>query len=397
MHKVDVIIIGGGITGLWLLNTLNKRGLRVLLLEKEALGAKQTMQSQGILHGGTKYALKGQATREAKTLAHMPAIWQSCLAGHDPLDLSAVKVLSSHHYLFSTGQLFGRLKNIVSSHALSQGRYLNDRSTYPLFFQHPEFNGSMCAIDETVIDVPSLIQALSQRQASQILKVDHHTVYHPNDSGGLSHIEIHAGEKTQVIQANTYLFAAGDGNAALLAPFNQAPKMQRRPLHQVCLTFPKDDPTLHVFAHCVAKGTKPLFTITTHRAKNGHIIWYIGGDIAETGVDRDHDAQIAHTLSVLKKHLPWVDFHDVQAHSFRVNRAERHQESGKKPDSYTIDRFANIMVTWPTKLVFVPALAEDIASMIDVPRHADKNKYQGLPAWPGVTVSKPKWRHDEKT
>ena len=75
MHA-DVVIVGGGIAGLWILSALRAEGYQTILLEKDALGAGQTLASQGIIHGGTKYALTGkltgrseERTRHARTLA----------------------------------------------------------------------------------------------------------------------------------------------------------------------------------------------------------------------------------------------------------------------------------------------------------------------------------------
>ena len=56
---LDVLIFGGGGAGLWLLDDLAARGYRVLLAEAGDLGAGQTIASQGIIHGGLKYALRG--------------------------------------------------------------------------------------------------------------------------------------------------------------------------------------------------------------------------------------------------------------------------------------------------------------------------------------------------
>ena len=58
----DIIIFGGGIAGLWLLGRLREAGYSALLLESRALGGVQTSASQGIVHGGTKYALTGKLT-----------------------------------------------------------------------------------------------------------------------------------------------------------------------------------------------------------------------------------------------------------------------------------------------------------------------------------------------
>ena len=56
---VDVLIIGGGIAGLWTLACLQKAGYKAVLLESQSLGHGQTRYAQGIIHGGTKYALSG--------------------------------------------------------------------------------------------------------------------------------------------------------------------------------------------------------------------------------------------------------------------------------------------------------------------------------------------------
>ena len=49
---VEVVIFGGGIAGLWLLDELHRAGMTTLLLEAHELGSGQTIASQGIIHGG---------------------------------------------------------------------------------------------------------------------------------------------------------------------------------------------------------------------------------------------------------------------------------------------------------------------------------------------------------
>ena len=52
-HSTDIVVFGGGIAGLWLLNRLRDEGYDAILLEADGLGAAQTLASQGIIHGGT--------------------------------------------------------------------------------------------------------------------------------------------------------------------------------------------------------------------------------------------------------------------------------------------------------------------------------------------------------
>jgi glycine/D-amino acid oxidase-like deaminating enzyme len=55
MVDVDVLLIGGGAQGLWLLNDLSKRQYRTVLLERAELGGGQTCHSHGLIHRGHYY------------------------------------------------------------------------------------------------------------------------------------------------------------------------------------------------------------------------------------------------------------------------------------------------------------------------------------------------------
>jgi len=89
---VDVVIVGGGIAGLWTFNQLQKQGYHVALLENKSLGSDQTVCSQGIIHGGLKYALQGMLTPDANAIKQMPTLWQSCLTGTGILNLKNVEI-----------------------------------------------------------------------------------------------------------------------------------------------------------------------------------------------------------------------------------------------------------------------------------------------------------------
>ena len=51
----DVIVIGGGIHGLFLMREASLRGLRVLAIEKGNWGGETTSAWLRILHGGLRY------------------------------------------------------------------------------------------------------------------------------------------------------------------------------------------------------------------------------------------------------------------------------------------------------------------------------------------------------
>src|SRR5690349_13250327 len=96
MIQVDVLIYGGGIAGLWTLALLRHAGYRTLLLENRALGAGQTIQAQGIIHGGLKYTIPGVDDLDATAaIRDMPARWKHNLQGQDTPDLSSATVHSN--------------------------------------------------------------------------------------------------------------------------------------------------------------------------------------------------------------------------------------------------------------------------------------------------------------
>ena len=85
----DVVIVGAGIAGLWLHNRLSQLGYHCLLLENQKIGHAQTLSAQGIIHGGSKYALNGILSNAAQTISGMPARWKACLQGNGEIDYPA--------------------------------------------------------------------------------------------------------------------------------------------------------------------------------------------------------------------------------------------------------------------------------------------------------------------
>ena len=148
----DMVIFGGGIAGLWVLNRLRQLGFSAILFEPVALGGGQTNKAQGIIHGGMKYALQGVFTSEANAMAAMPERWKACLKGKGDIDLSSVPVLSKKQYLWSQGKLTAKLTGFLAGVSLASKVKSLKKNQYPTVFQHPEFKGQVFALDELVVD-----------------------------------------------------------------------------------------------------------------------------------------------------------------------------------------------------------------------------------------------------
>jgi glycerol-3-phosphate dehydrogenase len=351
--ETDICILGGGIAGLWLNARLRSEGYSTLLVERQTLGGGQSSKSQGIIHGGTKYALQGKLTGAAEAISGMPERWRKCLAGEGELDLSGARLLSEHHYLWSPGSLIGNLAGFFASKAL-RGRVDSVRGNeLPAVFANPRFKGKVYRLAELVLDVPDVIRRLAELAEGTL-------VQHPEPR-----IERHAdGSIAQIrlgdtlIRARRYVLTAGEGNEALLRDWGVAqPAMQRRPLQMVLVKTP-GLPAL--YAHCLGSSPKPRLTVTTHPCADGQWCWYLGGELAEEGVELAPQALIARAAGELAELLPWVDLGQAQWATLPINRAEPAQSGLVRPDTAFLTAVHNVLVSWPTKLALAPDLSDQV-------------------------------------
>lgn len=356
--ETDICILGGGIAGLWLNARLRQLGYSTLLIERGALGGGQSSKSQGIIHGGTKYALHGKLTSAAEAIAEMPARWRACLDGQGELDLSGVRLLSAHHYLWSPGSLISNMAGFFASKALRGRVDAVKGREMPEVFNDPAFKGKVYRLAELVLDVPDVIRRLAEL-APDGLVVDSAPVIERHADGGIAGIRL----ADKVVKAQRYVLTAGEGNEALLSSWGvEQPAMQRRPL-QMVLVKGADLPAL--YAHCLGSSPKPRLTVTTHPCADRQWCWYLGGELAEQGVELTADALIDRAQDELRQLLPWVDLSGCQWTTLPVNRAEPAQSGLVRPDTAYMQAVHNVLVTWPTKLALAPNLSDQALAELE--------------------------------
>ena len=363
--NADIAIIGGGIAGLWLHHRLNDLGYYTVLIENQTLGNAQTLSSQGIIHGGAKYSLNGMLSGATSAISDMPKRWLDCLDGSGEIDLSETNVLTDNQLMWSTQSLSSKLTSFFSSKALNGHMQSLDKKSLPEFFKHPEFKGNLYRLNEPVVDVPSLLKNLSKKWQERIFCIKEEYELISSTDGKIEKILIGSTDELQAsieLQAKKFILTSGEGNEALLKRLSiNTPKMQRRPL-QMVLAKEKKLPGL--YAHCIGASTKPLATITTHVHSDGDNVWYIGGNIAEEGVQQSKSALINHTKKTLSKLLPWFEMHGIEWETHCVNRAEPAQKALLRPDTAFLARANNVYITWPTKLALTPNLADQVIAQL---------------------------------
>ncbi|MGE8410905.1 MAG: NAD(P)/FAD-dependent oxidoreductase [Pseudomonas sp.] len=381
--STDVLIVGAGVAGLWLNARLRRQGFSTVLVENASLGGGQSVKSQGIIHGGAKYALHGALTGASEAIADMPRRWREALAGSGELDLSGVRLLSEAHYLWSPGTLAGNLTSFFASKAV-RGRVDQVKGEQlPPALQDKRFKGKVYRLAELVVDVPSLIERLAELAGDSLLAGE--KIEPLLENGQVAGLRVDGRE----IRAQRIVLSAGAGNAQLLqAAGLSQPAMQRRPLHMVLVKGPTLKP---LYAHCLGGGPKPRITVTTHPAADGQWVWYLGGDIAEAeGVAREPAAQIAAAQKELGQLLPWIDLGQAQWATLRVDRAEPAQSGLARPDNAFLAEQDRLLVGWPTKLALAPDFADRVLAAFErdgiVPTHGEP-----LPDLPRPPLGQPAW------
>ncbi|MBU0903215.1 MAG: FAD-dependent oxidoreductase [Gammaproteobacteria bacterium] len=381
--STDVLIVGGGVAGLWLNARLRRQGFATVLVENASLGGGQSVKSQGIIHGGAKYALHGALTGASEAIADMPRRWREALAGNGELDLTGVRLLSDAHYLWSPGSLAGNITSFFASKAV-RGRVDQVKGEQlPPALQHPKFKGKVYRLAELVLDVPSLISRLSELAGDGLLAAER--IEPLQENGELTGLRVDGRE----IRAQRIILSAGRGNAELLSSLGLSqPAQQLRPLYMVLVKGPTLKP---LYAHCLGGGPKPRVTVTTHPAADGQWVWYLGGDLAEAdGVARDEASQVKAAQKELSDLLPWVDLSSAQWATLRVERAEPAQSGLVRPDNAFVHEQNKLLVGWPTKLALAPDFADRVLAALSRDG-IQPTPHAPLPELPRPAIAAPAW------
>ena len=390
--SVDVLVIGGGIAGLWTHARLQQEGYKSVLLESDALGAGQTRFAQGIIHGGTKYALTGKLTASSEAVADMPSRWRACFEGKGELDLTQAELLSDAHYLWSTTSLTSRISGFFASKVMRSRSDEVDQASLPLVFQNENFKGQFYRLDEPVFNTLSVVRAIAEPRKKSILLIDQETIEHREKQ-----LSVQASDgQCYAFHYKKIILLAGQGNESLLARFGfELPEMQLRLLKMVVMRGAEGNKLRDmIYAHCLGASVNPRVTITSHLDNEGSIVWYMGGQLAEEGVNKSDGDLITSAKKELGVLIPWLDISDAQWGVLKINRAEIKQPGKARPVTFSIEQNKDVITAWPTKMALSPALADELIAMIkkdNVQASADMS----LPLWPQIKYAEFPWNEEK--
>lgn len=383
--QLDVLVFGGGAAGLWCLDLIRRAGYHAILLESKALGAGQTIQAQGIIHGGGKYALRGVRDFEAaRATSLMPNRWRRSLTGELEPYLDDAEILSDRCHLWLPRhsavawlQSWAGMSFAIKAGLLATRPEKVSRNDWPAALRDSAL--AVYSLAEPVIATGSFLKALAAHHRSAIFLYDGASVQ-------FSASGVRVGDV--FLQPHAMVLAAGVGNGELLRRAGmEEDLMQRRPLGMVLLrgNLPR------LFGHCVL-GSKTGLTITTPMPG----LWQIGGEIAER-LAGEQNAAVARqrALEEIRYWLPGLDLRRAEIAIYHAVRAEARTVAHRRPSGVHVSRVApGKVVAWPTKLSMVPILAEEVFKILRLDLKAPGG-YDKTPAWPEPEIAHYPWEEAE--
>lgn len=360
MQNYDAIIVGGGIAGLFTLARLIDNGYQTLLLEQNTLGAKQTLASQGIIHGGTKYSLLGKKTNAQKQISAMPRYWRDCLAGQGEVDLTQASVLCDNQLMWARRDISSKITGFFASRAMQSKVIKVSQANLAKTLQHNDITGQFYQLDEPVLAIQSVLDCFRNQYGEHI--VEQTTLNNINKTDKGYTVNLVRKSEIETVETSLVVLCAGEANQTLAKQFAVNVKQQLRPLRMVKVKVPKAYDNL--FLHVLEMSDKPRITISTSSDKlDGFYHWYLGGNLAEKGVHQSDEILINTAKSELLALFPWLDFFSLDYQIIDINRAEGVAD-GSRPDTPVIVREDRVMIAWPTKLAMAPVLANQVLQMI---------------------------------
>jgi hypothetical protein len=214
--------------------------------------------------------------------------------------------------------------------------------------------------------MPSLVQRLISPHKRCIYKVSPQNCHLETDArhNTTAVFITAAGMEPLRIHPKAVVLAGGQGNAGLLEDIGLSqPAMARQEVHMVML---KRAGLPSLYAHCLGASRSPRITITTHPTRDGESVWYLGGELADEGAQRDERLQVDKAQRELKELLPWLDLRGARYKTLRMSRILPAGDRGLlRPDNAFVQGIGNNILTWPCKLTLAPNLGRQVLAHLD--------------------------------
>jgi len=388
--ETDVLVIGGGVMGLWLLNDLRDRQYRAVLLEHRELGGDQTSHSPVYIHQGHMYNRRIELARRLKAL--WPS-WQSWLEEH-----GAEANVPSHFGFVSPGDAEER-ERFWDEVGLSYRRV-------PI---PPALEGGLvkvaCETPEVCLSPRWLVAELSRKvmDSTCLVREISHIDLDDTRTRVLRVEAIAAEGERLVVQPKALVLAAGASNQGLLeltaggrrsltgrmqhsqqvrGTHILVVKGEKTHLEPLTGVFPIHRGSLQIYTRDL--GEQTVWLVADHRTK---LIAFV-----EDWIEYGSSWWLPDVVGLVSKFVPRC-FAERERLRWGVYEAPKVEGSagGEIPSEERVEQFGfrNLWVVWPTKLTLAPlaslAVLNELESVVSSPSTSG-----GLPLdWGGLRVEPP--------
>lgn len=364
MIDVDVLIVGGGAQGLWLLNDLTNRHYKAILLERHELGGGQTCHSHGLIHRGHYY----EDVDMMIVLNASAEFWQAFC------NSKGLKKINPERAVAGFGA--GSGKERLTSFWRDAGLKFNRSTKLPPVLQGGKVR-TLYETDEFTLDTNALITALARDLEHSIYKVDEPdgALKFVCKDSKVHSVEASLGGNSFQIAPRLLVLTAGVGNRQLLAQLggdtagpgpDKVPVQSQRMNHMMVLR--GDGLPLMTAVFPESGGLPGVFLCPRKDLDTGQHVWLVSDHrsspfkIPPDGTSSPEPTAewIKYMLTELDAVTPGVLSDDVtrglEVAVYTGLKSERNLTRGQRVTDFYIESlgFENVLTIWPTKLTMTP-------------------------------------------
>src|SRR5574338_600542 len=171
----DVIVVGGGIQGVWIAWDAALRGLSVALLERDDFGAATSANSLRIVHGGLRYLARGDLPRMRESIRERAALLRVAPSLVEPLPVLIPTVGAGTQSRMAMGAAlrlndlgsFDRNRGLRPDRRLPRGRLVAADECRRLFPAFPPSSGGALWYDARLSHPERLTLAIARAAAGR--------------------------------------------------------------------------------------------------------------------------------------------------------------------------------------------------------------------------------------
>ena len=289
---VDLLVVGGGITGAGVLRDAASRGLSALLVEREDFASGTSSRSSKFAHGGLRYIAEGQLGLTRESCRERDRLLE--LAPHlvKPVPFLFPAYEDSKVRLWQVRAALWIYAGLANFRATSRFKMLPPEqvSAYSRDLRSDGLRGAGFYWDGQVDDVRLVLETLKSARAMGCAAVNHAEVveFLRDDTGRLTGARVHdaLADRTLTLHARVVVNAAGPSVERVRGLDRRVERPELRPAKGVHLVIPRE--RIHIEA-----------TITFEAADGRNLFLTPWGDMALIGTTDSFSDEIDEPVATI--------------------------------------------------------------------------------------------------